>query len=61
MLTSDIRINLVMFFYRRVMMIVIWTKKYMLRPVAHCRSECVWGERGNVRREKGKMKEKERC
>ncbi len=23
-------------------MVVIWTKKYMLRPVAHCSSGCVW-------------------
>jgi len=24
------------------MMIIIWTKKFMLRPVAHCRSGCRW-------------------
>jgi len=23
-------------------MITIWTKKYMLRPVANCRSGCRW-------------------
>ncbi len=41
MFTSDIKINFVQVANRRAIMIVIWTRKYMLRPVAHCRSGCM--------------------
>ncbi len=38
--TKDVHIRFVQVNYRRAMMINIWTKKYMLMPVAHCRSGC---------------------
>lgn len=39
--TNDVKIHFVQVAYRRVIMIVIWARKYMLRPVAHCRSGCM--------------------
>jgi len=31
-----------------MMVINPWTKKYMLRPVAHCKSGCMWPKQLNV-------------
>ena len=44
---------------RKAMIINLWTKKYMLRPAAHCRSGCMWNvisERWKVKRGNERVK-----